>query len=72
MDPRIFNRETVVWTSDGKRFDRFKAGERVKSIRRIAKGVFFEPADPTRIVATYTMDWDEFVAHTTAVREAGK
>jgi hypothetical protein len=71
MDPRIFNQETEVWTSDGTHFDKFKAGERVKNIRRIARGVFFEPADPTRIVVTYAMDWDRFIANTTAVHEAG-
>jgi hypothetical protein len=71
MDPRIFTRNVVVWSSDATRLCGFKPGERVKNIQRIGKGVFFEPADPTRIVATYTMDWDEFLASTSAVREAG-
>ncbi len=70
MDSRIFNRDALVWTSDGKRFEKFKAGERVKNIRRLAKGVFFEPADPSRIAGTYIMDWEDFIASTDAVRQA--
>ncbi len=71
MDPRIFNRDAVVWTSDGTRMERFKTGERVKNIRRLAKGVFFEPTDPARITGTYIMDWQDFIASTDAVRQAG-
>jgi hypothetical protein len=71
MDPRIFNREAVAWTSDGKRMERFRAGERVKNVSRLARGVFFEPTDPTRIAGTYIMDWEDFIASTNAVRQAG-
>jgi hypothetical protein len=71
MDPRIFTRNVVAWTTDATRMCGFKAGGRVKSIRRIGKGVFFEPADPARIVATYTINWDKFIGSTSAVCEAG-
>lgn len=70
MDARIFNREVVVWTSDGRRMERFKAGERVKNVRRLARGVFFEPTDPARIAGTYIMEWEDFIASTDAVRQA--
>ena len=71
MDPRIFNREAIAWTSDGRRMERFRAGERVRNVQHLAKGVFFEPTDPARIAGTYIMDWDEFIASTDAVRQAG-
>jgi hypothetical protein len=70
MDQRIFNREVVAWTSDGTRREKFRAGERVKNVQRIARGVFFEPTDPTRIAGTYIMDWDDFIARTDGVRQA--
>ena len=71
MDPRIFNREVAAWSSDGRRMEHFKAGERVKNVRRLARGVFFEPSDPTRIAGTHIMSWGDFVASTEAVRQAG-
>jgi hypothetical protein len=71
MDPRIFNREAVAWTSDGRRMEKFRAGERVKNVQRLARGVFFEPTDPARIAGTYIMDWEDFVSSTDAVRQAG-
>jgi hypothetical protein len=43
----------------------------VRNVQRIARGVFFEPTDPTRIAGTYIMDWDDFIASTAAVRQAG-
>jgi hypothetical protein len=70
MDPRIFKREAVAWTSDGKRMEKFRAGERVKNVQRIGRGVFFEPTDHTRIAGTYIMDWEDFIASTDAVRQA--
>ena len=70
MDPRIFNRDALVFSSDGKRMETFRAGERVKNVRRLARGVFFEPADPARIAGTYIMAWDDFIASTDAVRQA--
>jgi len=70
MDPRIFNREAVAWTSDGTRIERFRPGERVKNVSRLARGVFFEPTDRTRIAGTYIMDWDDFISSTDAVCQA--
>ena len=70
MDARVFNREAVAWTSDGRRMEKFRAGERVKDVRRLARGVFFEPTDPARIAGTYMMDWEDFIASTDAVRQA--
>jgi hypothetical protein len=32
----------------------------------------FEPVSTYRVVRTYAMDWIEFEANTTAVREAGR
>jgi hypothetical protein len=71
MDPRIFTRTVVVWTSDGARRDTLVRGERVKNTIRIGRGVTFELVDPRRIAATYTMSWDEFLASTAAMRQAG-
>jgi len=71
MDRRIFNRDTVAWASDGTRMEKFKAGERVKNVQRLARGVFFEPSDPTRIAGTYIMEVEYFFASTDAVRQAG-
>ena len=70
MDPRIFNRDAVAWTSDGNWMEWFKAGERVKNVQRLARGVFFEPTNPKRIAGTYIMDWGDFITSTDAVRQA--
>ena len=70
-ESRIFTRNTAAWTTDGSRLCGFKVGERVKNVRRSGKSVFFEPADSLRVVATYTMDWDRFIASTTAVSQVG-
>lgn len=69
MDPRIFTQTTVVWTSDGKP-ETFVRGERLRNIIRVGRGVTFESVVPHRIASTYTMSWDEFIASTTAVRQA--
>jgi len=71
MDSRIFNRDVMAWTSDGARMERFKAGERVKHIQRLARGIFFEPINPAHIAGTYIMTWEDFIASTDAVRQAG-
>lgn len=70
MDPRVFNRDAIVWTSDGRKMERFKAGVRVRNVRRLARGVFFEPTDSARIAGTYIMDWEDFIVSTDAVRQA--
>jgi hypothetical protein len=49
----------------------FKRGDRVKDIRRIARGVIFEPADPCHVAGTYSMEWSEFIVSTVAVAAAG-
>ena len=69
MDPRRFTETTVVWTSDGKP-ETFARGERVRNLIRVGRCVTFESVVPHRIAATYTMTWDEFIASTTAVRQA--
>jgi hypothetical protein len=48
----------------------FSRGERVKNIRRIGRGVIFEPVDSRRIAGTYAMDYSEFMASTVAVLQA--
>jgi hypothetical protein len=70
MDPRIFEVAFRVWTTDGNHSETFNRGERVKNVARIGRGVVFEPVDPRHVAATYTMNWDEFVAVTSAVRPA--
>ena len=69
-DSRIFEVPFRVWTTDGNHSEVFRRGERVKSVARIGRGVVFEPVEPRHVAATYTMDWDEFVAFTSAVRQA--
>ena len=69
MDSRIFTQTIAVWTSDGKA-ETFHRGERIKNIIRIGRGVTFEAVEPRRFFATYTMNWDEFIANTAAVRQA--
>lgn len=71
METRVFNREVSVFSSDGARSETFKRGDRVKHIRRIARGVIFEPADPYHVAGTYSMEWSEFVMSTVAVAAAG-
>jgi hypothetical protein len=56
-------------TSDGKP-ETFARGERVPDLIRLERCVTFESVVPLRIAATYTMTWDEFIASTTAVRQA--
>jgi len=70
METRAFNLATTVYSTDGKRSERFNSGERVKNIKRIGKRVMFEPVNPRRVAGTYAMDWSEFEASTIAVREA--
>jgi hypothetical protein len=70
MDSRVFNRTLTVRSSDGQRWETFHRGERAKNVRRLAKGVIFEPADPRHIAGTYAMEWSEFEANTSAVLEA--
>ena len=36
----------------------------------MGKRVMFEPVNPHRVAGTYAMNWDEFEANTTAIREA--
>jgi hypothetical protein len=60
----------VAGGRDGKRSETFLRGERVRNIIRIGRGVTFEPVDPQRIAASYTMGWDEFVGNTIAARQA--
>ena len=70
MDSRIFNRTALIWTSDCRRLETFRRGDRVKNVRRMGRGVIFEPVDPYRIAATFTMNWDEFMTMTDAVHQA--
>lgn len=70
METRIFGRPTTVLSTDGKRTERFNAGERAKNIKRIGSRVMFEPVSAHRVAGTYAMDWSEFEMSTTAVREA--
>jgi hypothetical protein len=70
MDTRIFNRTVTVQSTDRQHSETFNRGERVKNVRRLARGVIFEPVEPRRIAGTYAMDWSEFVASTVAVRQA--
>ncbi|HKW99273.1 MAG TPA: hypothetical protein VJN43_16150 [Bryobacteraceae bacterium] len=42
----------------------------MKNIRRFVRGVMFEPVDTRHIAGTYAMEWTEFEASTTMVREA--
>lgn len=70
METRIFNRQISVLSSDRTRSEVFNRGERVKNVRRLRSGVLFEPVDTRHVAGTYSMEWTEFVANTTAVREA--
>jgi hypothetical protein len=70
METRIFDRTITVRSTDGQHAETFNRGERVKNIRRMGKGVIFEPASTHQIIGTYVMDWGEFEMATTAVREA--
>jgi len=70
MDTRIFNRAVTVRSTDGRRSEIFNRGERVKNIRRFVRGVMFEPVDTRHVAGTYAMDWSEFEASTSGVREA--
>jgi len=70
METRIFDRPIKVLSTDGQHSETFNRGERVKNVTRIGRRVVFEPVSTHRVVRTYAMDWDEFEASTTAVREA--
>jgi hypothetical protein len=70
METRIFDQQVTALSTDGQHSETFSRGERVKNVMRIGRGVMFEPVSTYRIVRTYAMDWDEFEAKTTAVREA--
>ena len=70
METRIFNRTLRVHSSDGRRAETFVRGEGVRHIRRLGKGVIFEPVDPRHVAGTYSMSWSEFEANTSAVRDA--
>jgi hypothetical protein len=70
MDPRIFKRTVTVPRTDRNHAEAFSRGERVKNIRRIGRGVIFEPVDSRRIAGTYAMDYSEFMASTVAVLQA--
>ena len=70
MESRIFQSPTAVLSTDGKHMECFSAGERAKNVRRIGRRVMFEPVSPHRVAGTYAMDWYEFEARTSAVREA--
>ena len=70
METRIFDRLATVMSSDRQHTKIFNRGERVKNIRRIGARVMFEPVDASHVAGTYAMDWSEFEAITTAVREA--
>jgi transcription elongation GreA/GreB family factor len=72
METRIFDRQVTVLSTDGQYSEIFSRGERVKNVMRIGSRVMFEPVSTYRIVRTYAMDWAEFEANTTAVREAGR
>jgi len=66
----MFDRPVTVQSTDAEHVETFNRGERVKNIMRIGRRVVFEPVSTHRVVRTYAMDWDEFEASTTAVREA--
>lgn len=70
METRILDRTIVVSSSDKRHSETFNRGERVKNIRRIGTRVMFEPVDTSHVAGTYVMDWAEFEANTTLVREA--
>lgn len=70
MDTRIFSRTVTARSTDGQRSEIFNRGERVRNIRRFVRGVMFEPVDTRHIAGTYAMEWTEFEASTTMVREA--
>jgi hypothetical protein len=70
MESRIFDGPVRVISTDGSHSETFVRGERVKNVQRIGKRVVFEPVSAHRIAGTYEMDWAEFEANTTAVREA--
>jgi len=70
METRIFHLTVTVTSTDGQRTATFNRGERVKHVRRIGKGIVFEPVDPCHIAGTYVMEWREFERSTIAVRAA--
>jgi hypothetical protein len=70
METRIFDASVKVLSTDGRHSETFVRGERVKNVQRIGQRVMFEPVSSHRVVRTYAMDWAEFQANTTAVREA--
>jgi hypothetical protein len=70
METRIFDRTVTVLSTDGEHSETFSRGERVKNITRIGRRVMFDPVSTYRVSRTYAMDWSEFLASTTAVREA--
>jgi hypothetical protein len=70
MESRIFQGSVTVQSTDGSRSESFNAGERVKNVQRIGRGVMFEPVSAQRVAGTYAMEWRAFEANTTAVREA--
>jgi hypothetical protein len=70
METRRFEGPVTVLSTDGSHSETFHRGERVRNVRRIGKRVMFEPVNPHRVAGTYAMDWSEFEANTTAIREA--
>jgi hypothetical protein len=70
METRIFDGPDTVISTDGSYLETFVRGERVKYVQRIGKRVVFEPVSAHRIAGTYVMNWAEFEALTSAVREA--
>jgi hypothetical protein len=70
MESRIFYGPVRVLSTDGSRSETFSAGERVKNVQRIGKGVMFEPVSAHRVAGTYAMAWSQFELNTTVVREA--
>ena len=70
METRMFDRPVTVQSTDGEYVETFDRGERVKNVMRIGRRVMFEPVNTHRVVRTYAMDWEEFEANSTAVREA--
>lgn len=70
METRIFDGPDTVISTNGSYFETFVTGERVRYVQRIGKRVMFEPVSAYHIAGTYVMNWAEFEALTSAVREA--
>ena len=66
MESRVFERPTMVLSTDGKHTEQFNPGERAKNIQRIGRRVMFEPVSTHRVAGTYAMDWNEFESSTSA------